>query len=44
MVERTVSWLAGRRRHHRRYEHKAENFIAFAGIEAALIRHRRLMK
>ncbi|GAA3500548.1 hypothetical protein GCM10019016_076540 [Streptomyces prasinosporus] len=42
VVERTVSWLAGCRRLHRRYEHKAEHFLAFVGIAAALICHRRL--
>lgn len=30
VVERTVSWLAGCRRLHRRYERKAEHFLAFA--------------
>ncbi|GAA3589031.1 transposase family protein [Streptomyces osmaniensis] len=43
VVERTVSWLAGCRRLHRRYERKAEHFLAFAGIAAALICHRRLI-
>lgn len=42
VVERTVSWLAGCRRLHRRYEHKAEHFLAFVGIAAALINYRRL--
>ncbi|MES4825884.1 transposase [Streptomyces anthocyanicus] len=41
-VERTVAWLAGCRRLHRRYERKAEHFLAFAGIAAALICFRRL--
>lgn len=41
-VERTVAWLAGYRRLHRRYERKAEHFLAFAGIAAILIRYRRL--
>jgi len=40
-VERTVAWLSGCRRLHRRYEHKAEHFLAFAGIAAALICCRR---
>ena len=44
VVERTVSWLAGCRRLHRRYERKAEHFLAFAGIAAALICHRRLVR
>ncbi|MFF3907781.1 IS5 family transposase [Streptomyces sp. NPDC001848] len=42
VVERTVSWLAGCRRLHRRYERTAEHFLAFVGIAAALISHRRL--
>lgn len=44
VVERTVSWLAGCRRLHRRYERKAEHFLAFVGITAALIAHRRLAR
>ncbi|MGH3389457.1 MAG: IS5 family transposase [Actinomadura sp.] len=40
VVERTVSWLAGCRRLHRRYERKAEHFLALVGIAAALICHR----
>jgi len=44
VVERTVSWLAGCRRLHRRYESKAEHFLAFVGIAAALICHRRLVR
>ncbi|WP_372337639.1 transposase [Streptomyces sp. MK5] len=43
VVERTMSWLAGCRRLHRRYERKAEHFLAFAGIAAALICRRRLV-
>ncbi|CAM5587331.1 Transposase OS=Streptomyces violarus OX=67380 GN=FHS41_000521 PE=4 SV=1 [Streptomyces violarus] len=42
VVERTVSWLAGCRRLHRRYERKAERFLAFVGIAAVLIGQRRL--
>jgi transposase len=42
VVERTVSWLAGCRRLHRRYERKPEHFLAFVSIAAALICHRRL--
>nr|WP_234393192.1 IS5 family transposase [Streptomyces pactum] len=42
VVERTVSWLGGCRRLHRRYERKPEHFLAFVGIAAALICHRRL--
>lgn len=41
-VERTVAWLAGCRRLHRRYERKAEHFPAFAGTAAILICCRRL--
>uniref|UniRef100_UPI003558D233 transposase n=1 Tax=Streptomyces corallincola TaxID=2851888 RepID=UPI003558D233 len=43
-VERTVAWLAGCRRLHRRYERKAGHFLAFAGIAAALICYRRFAK
>jgi transposase len=42
VVERTVSWLAGCRRLHRRYERKAEHFPAFVGIAALRICFRRL--
>ncbi|NEB04835.1 IS5 family transposase [Streptomyces sp. SID13726] len=42
VVERTVSWLSGCRRLHRRYERKAEHFLAFTAIAATLICHRRL--
>jgi transposase len=42
VVERTVSWFNGFRRLHRRYERKSEHFLAFVGIAAACIRHRRL--
>jgi transposase len=44
VVERTVSWLAGCRRLHRRYERKAEHFLAFVAIAAALIGYRRLSR
>jgi transposase len=43
-VERTVSWLSGCRRLHRRYERKPEYFRAFTAIAATLICHRRLAK
>ncbi|MEV3927676.1 IS5 family transposase [Actinomadura coerulea] len=36
VVERTVSWLSGCRRLHRRYERKSEHFLAFVGIAATL--------
>ncbi len=39
-----MAWLAGCRRLHRRYERKAEHFLAFAGIAATLIRYRRLAR
>lgn len=42
VVERAASWLAGCRRLHRRYERKAEHFLAFVGIAAALIGYRPL--
>lgn len=35
--------MCGCRRLHRRYEHKAERFRAFAGIAAALICNRKLV-
>lgn len=44
VVERTVSWLTGCRRLHRRYERKPEHFLAFTAIAATLICHRRLAK
>ncbi|MEU6383491.1 transposase [Streptomyces bauhiniae] len=44
VVERTVSWLAGCRRLHRRYERKPEHFLAFVGIAATLIGYRRLVR
>ncbi|WP_086002113.1 IS5 family transposase [Nocardiopsis kunsanensis] len=43
-VERTMAWLAGCRRLHRRYERKADHFLAFAGIACTLICYRRLAK
>ncbi|MGJ6964948.1 IS5 family transposase [Streptosporangium sp. G11] len=44
VVERTVSWLAGCRRLHRRYERRADHFASFVAIAAALICYRRLTK
>ncbi|MFF7771679.1 hypothetical protein ACIPIU_00090 [Streptomyces massasporeus] len=35
-----MSWLVGCRRLHHRYERKAEHFLAFVGMAAALICHR----
>ena len=43
VVERTMSWLAGRRLH-RRYERKPEHFLAFTAIATSLINYRRLTK
>ncbi|MFH9863299.1 IS5 family transposase [Streptomyces sp. NPDC017202] len=43
-IERTMAWLAGRRRLHRRYERKAGHFLAFTSIACTLIRYRRLTK
>jgi transposase len=44
VVERTVSWLAGCRRLHRRYERRADHFASFVAIAAALICYPRLTK
>lgn len=44
VVERTVSWLAGCRRLHRRYERRADHFTSFVALAAALICYRRLAK
>jgi transposase len=44
VVERTVSWLTDCRRLHRRYERKAEHFLAFVGLAALLIGYRWLDK
>ncbi|MFC7795763.1 IS5 family transposase [Streptomyces cinereoruber] len=41
-IERTMSWLGGCRRLHRRYERKAEHSLAFTGIACTLICYRRL--
>lgn len=43
-VERTMAWLAGCRRLHRRYERKADHFLAFTSIACTLICYRRLAK
>ncbi len=43
-VERTMSWLAGCRRLHRRYERKASHFLAFTGIACTLICYGRLAR
>ncbi|EMF53870.1 IS1647-like transposase [Streptomyces bottropensis ATCC 25435] len=39
-----MSWLAGCRRLHRRYESKPEHFLAFTAISTSLINYRRLAK
>ncbi|MGW1607367.1 IS5 family transposase [Streptomyces eurythermus] len=44
VVEHTVSWPAGCRRLHRRYERRSVHFLALVGIAAALAGHRRLAK
>ncbi|MER6688803.1 IS5 family transposase [Streptomyces minutiscleroticus] len=41
-IERTMARLAGCRRLHRRYERKAEHFLAFTSIACTLIYYRRL--
>ena len=43
-IERTMAWLAGCRRLHRRYERKAEHFLAFTSLACTLICYRRLAK
>jgi transposase len=40
VVERTVSWLTDCRRLHRRYERKAEHFLAFVGLAVLLLGYR----
>ncbi|MEV4786594.1 transposase [Streptomyces tuirus] len=40
-IERTMAWLAGCRRLHRRYERKASHFLAFTSIACTLICYRR---
>lgn len=39
-----MAWLAGCRRPHRRYERKADHFLAFTSIACTLIRYRILTK
>ncbi|MFD9240409.1 IS5 family transposase [Streptomyces sp. NPDC059556] len=41
-IERTMSWLAGCRRLHRRHERKADHFLASISIACTLIGYRRL--
>ncbi|MFF0970729.1 IS5 family transposase [Streptomyces sp. NPDC003703] len=42
VVERTMSWLAGCRRLHRRHEREPEHFPAFTAIATSLINYRRI--
>ncbi|WP_437041079.1 IS5 family transposase [Streptomyces sp. enrichment culture] len=44
IIGRTMSWLAGCRRLHRRYDRKANHFLAFTSIACTLIGYRRLAK
>ncbi|MGV9600738.1 IS5 family transposase [Streptosporangium sandarakinum] len=44
VIERTMAWLVGYRRLHRRYERRADHFLSFVGLAAALICYRRLTK
>ncbi|MET8906085.1 IS5 family transposase [Streptomyces sp. NPDC004538] len=44
VIERTMSWLNGCRRLHRRYERTADHFLAFVGIACALICYRRAVQ
>lgn len=43
-IKRTMAWLAGCSRLHRRYERKAVHFLAFASIACTLICYRRLAR
>ncbi|WTE38380.1 IS5 family transposase [Streptomyces sp. NBC_01618] len=43
-IERTMAWLGGCRRLHRRYERKADHFLAFTSIACTLICYRRITK
>ncbi|MCE7078729.1 IS5 family transposase [Streptomyces sp. ST2-7A] len=43
-VERTIAWFGRYRRLHRRYERKAERFLAFTAIACTLICYNRLTK
>lgn len=43
-IERTMAWLAGCRRRHRRYERKAEHFLVFTSVACIFICYRRLTK
>ena len=39
VVERSIAWLSGCRRLHRRYERQPEHFLAFVAIAATLRCH-----
>ncbi|MGP3954047.1 IS5 family transposase [Streptomyces sp. 7N604] len=43
-IERTMAWLTGCRRLHRRYERTASHFLAFTSLACTLICYRRLTK
>ncbi|GAB2633727.1 hypothetical protein GCM10027168_74860 [Streptomyces capparidis] len=43
-IERTIAWLTGCRRLHRRYERTASHFLAFTSIAYTLICYRSLAK
>ncbi|GAB3949698.1 hypothetical protein GCM10028832_02130 [Streptomyces sparsus] len=43
-IERTMAWLAGFRRLHRRSERNADHFPAFTSIDSTLICYHRLTK
>ncbi len=40
VIERTIAWLNGYRRLHRRYERRADHFASFVALAAALICYR----
>ncbi|MFG1755712.1 IS5 family transposase [Streptosporangium sandarakinum] len=42
VIERTLAWLAGYRRLHRRYERRADHFASFVSLAAALMCYRRI--
>lgn len=44
VIERTIAWLTGYRRLTIRYERKAEHFLAFLTLGAALICYKKLHK
>ncbi len=44
MIERPMSWLTGCRRLPRRYERRADHFLAFVGIACTLICYRRAVQ